>query len=175
MAKAVIGLASNLTQAETIVDRLRMAGFVSDEISVLMPDMTSTQDFAYKNETKAPEGTAIGAGTGAVIGGALGWLAGIGSLAIPGLGAFIAAGPIMAALSGAAAGGAVGGVTGGLIGLGVPEYEAKLYEGRIKEGNILIAVHATDADLRKRVEDILKECDARDVHSVEATNVKEKE
>src|SRR5206468_4762230 len=103
---------------------------------------TGTKDFAHEKHTKAPEGATTGAGTGAVVGGALGWLAGIGALAIPGLGPFIAAGPIMAALAGAGVGGTVGGVTGALIGLGIPEYEAKRYEGRITKGGILLSVHS---------------------------------
>ncbi len=172
MSKAIIGIASTLTQAETIVDRLKLSGFFSDQVSILMPDVTTNTEFGHENESKAPEGTAVGAGTGFLVGGVLGWLAGIGSLAIPGVGALIAAGPIMAALSGAAAGTALGGVTGGLIGLGIPEYEAKLYEGRLKEGHILIAAHTEDPELRKRAEEIMKECKAEDVHTVEAAKAK---
>src|SRR6188768_3186911 len=137
MAKAVFGLVDNEFQAERIVDELRAGGFSNNDISVLLPDKTGTRDFAHEQHTKAPEGAATGAGTGGAVGGALGWLVGIGALAIPGLGPFIAAGPIMAARSGAAAGAALGGLTGALIGLGIPEYEAKRYEGKIKEGNML--------------------------------------
>ena len=169
MSKAIIGIATSLTQAETIVDRLKLSGFFSDQVSILMPDVTSNTEFGHENESKAPEGTAAGAGTGFVIGGVLGWLAGIGALALPGMGPFIAAGPIMAALSGAAAGTAVGGLTGGLIGLGIPEYEAKLYEGKLKEGHILIAAHTEDPEMRKRAEEVMKDCKAQDVHVVEAT------
>jgi hypothetical protein len=132
MAKAVFGIARSESQAVAIVERLRAAGFSNNDISVLFPDRTGTKDFAHEQHTKAPEGAAAGAGTGGVLGGALGWLVGIGALAIPGLGPFIAAGPIMAALSGAAAGAALGGLTGALIGMGIPEYEAKRYEGKIK-------------------------------------------
>ncbi len=172
MAKAVIGIATTLTQAEQIVDRLKLSGFFSDQVSILMPDVTSSTEFAHENESKAPEGTAVGAGSGFLVGGILGWLAGIGALAIPGLGPFIAAGPIMAALSGAATGTAIGGVTGGLIGLGIPEYEAKIYEGRLSKGNILIAAHTEDAELRRRAEEVMKECKAEDVHTVEASKAR---
>jgi hypothetical protein len=140
MAQAVFCLAKTEAQAIGIVDRLKAMGFSANDISVLFPDKTGTKDFAHEHHTKAPEGAVAGAGTGGILGGALGWLVGIGALAIPGLGPFIAAGPIMAALSGAAAGAMLGGVAGALIGLGIPEYEAKRYEGKIKEGNILISV-----------------------------------
>ena len=142
MAKSVFCIARTEAQAATIVEQLKAANFSNNDISVLLPDKTGTRDFAHEQHTKAPEGAATGASTGGVLGGAFGWLVGIGALAIPGLGPFIAAGPIMAALSGAAAGAALGGVTGALIGLGIPEYEAKRYEGKIKEGNMLISVHA---------------------------------
>lgn len=163
MAQAVFGLAKTEAQALSIVERLKAAGFSPNDISVLFPDKTGTKDFAYEQHTKAPEGAAAGAGTGGVLGGALGWLVGIGALAIPGLGPFIAAGPIMAALSGAAAGAALGGLTGALIGLGIPEYEAKRYEGKIKEGNILVSVHTDDRDERVRAKRILEEAGAEDV------------
>ena len=128
MAKAVFGLVDTESQAERIVDNLKVAGFRNNDISVLFPDKGRTRDFAHEKATKAPEGAAAGAGTGTVVGGVLGWLVGIGSLAIPGVGPFIAAGPIMAALAGAGVGAAVGGLSGALIGLGIPEYEAKQYE-----------------------------------------------
>jgi len=163
MAQAVFCLAQTETQAITIVNRLRAAGFSSNDISVLFPDKTGTKDFAHEQHTKAPEGATTGAGTGGVLGGALGWLVGIGALAIPGLGPFIAAGPILAALSGAAAGAALGGLTGALIGWGIPEYEAKRYEGKIKEGNILISVHTEDRDERARARRIFEESGAEDV------------
>src|SRR6266853_3450948 len=146
MAKAVFGIARSEAQAITIVERLRAAGFPDNDISVLCPDKAGTRDFAHEQHTKAPEGAATGAGTGGVLGGALGWMVGIGALAIPGLGPFIAAGPIMAALSGAAVGAAAGGLAGALVGLGIPEYEAKRYEGKIKEGNILISGHTDDGN-----------------------------
>ena len=163
MAKAVFCIAQTEAQATTIVDQLKAAGFSHNDISVLLPDKTGTKDFAHEQHTKAPEGAATGAGTGGVLGGALGWLVGIGALAIPGLGPFIAAGPIMAALSGAAAGAALGGLTGALIGLGIPEYEAKRYEGKIKEGNILISVHTEDSTERARAKDIFERLGAEDV------------
>src|ERR1044072_6642328 len=132
MAKAVFCTESTTAQATQFVDRLKSACFTANDVSVLMPDKAGTKDFAVDNQTKAPEGAATGAGTGAIVGGGLGWLAGIGALAIPGLGPLIAAGPIMAALTGVAVGGTVGGVTGALIGMGIPEYEAKRYEGKVK-------------------------------------------
>src|SRR5437764_5262043 len=138
MSKSVFCLCDSAGQAENIVDGLRAAGFSNGDISVLFPDKSGTRDFAHEKSTKAPEGAATGAGTGGVLGGALGWLAGVGALAIPGVGPFIAAGPIMAALSGAAIGAAACGIAGALVGLGIPEYEAKRHEGKIKEGNILI-------------------------------------
>src|SRR3954463_6718498 len=132
--KSVFCLARDLDQASRIVEDLKMAGFSNNDISVLLPDKAGTRDFAHEKGTKAPEGAVTGAGTGGVLGGALGWLAGGGALAIPGLGPFIAAGPIMAALSGAAVGAATGGLIGALVGMGIPEYEAKRYEGRLREG-----------------------------------------
>jgi len=163
MEKAVFCIANTETQARTIVDQLKAAGFSNNDISVLFPDKSGTKDFAHEQNTKAPEGAATGAGTGGVLGGALGWLVGIGTLAIPGLGPFIAAGPIMAALSGAAAGAAIGGLSGALIGMGIPEYEAKRYEGKIKEGNILISVHTDDSTERSRAKDIFTRAGADDI------------
>src|SRR5882724_1463828 len=136
MAKAVFCIAHTEAQAITIVERLRAAGFANNDISVLCPDKAGTKDFAHEQHTKAPEGAAAGAGAGGTLGGIMGWLVGGGSLAIPGVGPAIAAGPIMAALAGAGVGAAVGGFSGALIGLGIPEYEAKQYEGKIKQGNI---------------------------------------
>lgn len=144
MSKAVFCLVDT-RQAVAAVDRLKAAGFSNNDISVLMADKDGTRDFAHEHHTKAPEGAAAGAGTGLAIGGALGWLAGIGTLAIPGVGPLIAAGPIMAALSGAAIGGTVGGITGALIGLGVPEFEAKRFEGKIRGGSILVSVHSDNS------------------------------
>jgi hypothetical protein len=131
---AVFGIYPHQTSVENGIDALRAAGFSNTDISVLFPANEGTKDFAHEKHTKAPEGATTGAGTGAVLGGGLGWLVGIGALAIPGLGPFIAAGPIMAALAGIGVGGAVGGLTGALIGMGIPEYEAKRYEGRVKDG-----------------------------------------
>lgn len=172
MSKAAFCLVQSTAQAERIVDQLRNAGFTGNDISVLYPDKTGTRDFAHQHETKAPEGAAAGAGTGGVIGGTLGWLAGIGSLAIPGVGPFIAAGPIMAALSGAAVGAAVGGITGALIGLGVPEYEAKVYEGKIRDGKILLSVHTEDGKERDRAKEIFKNSGAEDIGVSEEKKVK---
>jgi hypothetical protein len=167
MAKniSVYGLFNTREQAEDAIMHLRDAGFRTADISVLMADNISNKDFSHEKATKAPEGATTGAATGAVAGGVLGWLAGIGVLAIPGLGPFIAAGPIMAALAGAGGAGAVGGLLGGLIGAGIPEYEAKRFEGRIKEGGILMSVHADDRDWSGRAKDILKQCGAEGVAS----------
>lgn len=137
---SVFCIATSRSQAGQIVDRLKDAEFSKNDLSVLFLDKGTTRDFAHAKNTKTPEGAVAGAGTGGVIGGALGWIAGIGALAIPGVGPFITAGPIIAALSGAAVGAAVGGIAGGLIGLGIPEIEAKRYEGKVKAGNILISV-----------------------------------
>src|SRR5262245_23113985 len=149
MSKSVFGLIDNESQAESIVSELKSAGFSDNDISVLFPDKTGTRDFAHEQHTKAPEGAATGGIAGGALGGTVGLLAGIGALAIPGLGPFIAAGPIMAALSGAAVGAAVGGLTGALIGMGIPENEAKLYEGKVMSGNILISAHAENGDEAK--------------------------
>jgi hypothetical protein len=165
MSKSVFCTARSLPQAEAIVADLKAAGFAPDDISALFPDTATSRDFAHKAATKAPEGTAVGAGTGGLLGGTLGWLAGIGSLAIPGLGPFIAAGPIMAALSGAAVGAAAGGLTGALIGFGIPEHEAKRYEGKIASGNILLSVHAADSDEVSRAKEIFERHSADDISS----------
>jgi hypothetical protein len=147
------------------VDSLKAAGFRNTDISVLFPENVGTKDFAAEKNTKAPEGATTGAGTGVVLGGALGWLAGIGALAIPGVGPFIAAGPIMAALAGAGAGGVLGGLTGALVGMGIPEYEAKRYEGRVKKGGILLSVHSDDSKWTKKAKEILEQTGAEDVSS----------
>lgn len=165
MSNSVFCIAKTETQAEAIVEDLRRAGFSNDDISALFPDKRGTRDFAHEQHTKAPEGATTGAGAGGLLGGALGWLAGIGALAIPGVGPLIAAGPIMAALGGAAVGAAVGGVGGALVGLGMPEYEAKRYEGKIREGNILISVHTEDSDERSRVKEIFERNHAEDISS----------
>jgi hypothetical protein len=161
--KSVFCITTSTAQAEQIVDQLKMVNFSNNDISVLFPDKDTTRDFAHEKNTKAPEGAATGAGTGGVVGGALGWIAGIGALAIPGVGPFIAAGPIMAALSGAAVGAAVGGIAGGLIGLGIPELEAKRYEGKVKAGNILVSVHTEDSDEIKRAKEIFTQAGAQDI------------
>lgn len=161
--KAVFGIAANVAQAERIANELKAVGFSGDDISVLFPDKEGSRDFAHEQHTKAPEGAATGAGTGGVLGGALGWLVGIGSLAIPGIGPFIAAGPIMAALAGAAVGAAAGGLTGALVGLGIPEYEAKRYESWLHRGGSLLAVHADDNHWAKRAKVILDRCGAMDI------------
>jgi hypothetical protein len=175
MAKAVFGLVDSESQAERIVDNLKAAGFSNNDISVLFPDKAGTRDFAHEKATKAPEGAAAGAGTGTVVGGVLGWLVGIGSLAIPGVGPFIAAGPIMAALAGAGVGAAVGGLSGALIGMGIPEYEAKQYEGKIKQGNILISVHSEDSDEVKRAKEIFERAGAHDISSTGEESVPKKD
>jgi hypothetical protein len=162
---AVYGLYSTRTAAETAVDRLIAAGFRSEDVSVLMQDNTGTKDFAHEKATKAPEGTTTGAVAGGAIGGTLGLLAGIGALAIPGLGPFIAAGPIMGTLAGIGSGGLVGGLVGALVGMGIPEFEAKRYEGRIKEGGILASVHCDNSEWVGRAKSILKDTGAEDVSS----------
>ena len=163
MEKAVFGIASTEAQAISIADDLKLAGFTPNQVSVLFPDKSGTRDFAHEQHTKAPEGATVGGGSGAVLGGAVGWLLGIGALAIPGLGPLIAAGPIMAALAGAGVGAAAGGLTGALIGMGIPELEAKQYEGKIRAGNILISIHTDNSEERTRAEDILKRAGATDI------------
>jgi len=167
MAKnmAVFGIYRDRQHAEQAVDALRAAGFRNSDVSVLLPDNVGTKDFAHEKNTKLPEGAATGGASGAALGGALGWLAGIGALAIPGVGPFIAAGPIMGALAGAGVGGAVGGLVGALVGMGIPEYEAQRYEGRVREGGILLSVHADNSDWVKRAKEILKQTGAEDISS----------
>jgi hypothetical protein len=162
---AVFGIYPHQTSVESGVEALKAAGFSNNDISVLFPNKEGTKDFAHEKSTKAPEGASAGAGTGALLGGGLGWLVGIGALAIPGLGPFIAAGPIVAALAGAGVGGAVGGLTGALIGMGIPEYEAKRYEGRVKDGGILLSVHSDSSDETKRAKEILERTGAQDISS----------
>ena len=175
MSKAVFGLVDSESQAERIVDNFKTAGFPNNDISVLFPDKGGTRDFAHEQNTKAPEGAATGAGVGGVAGGVLGWLVGIGSLAIPGVGPFIAAGPIMAALAGASVGAAVGGLSGALIGLGIPEYEAKQYEGKIKQGNILMSVHSEDSTETSRAKEIFERNGAHDISSTGEESVPNKD
>jgi hypothetical protein len=162
---AVYGIYSNLEKAESAVDHLLTAGFSSSDVSVLVADSETARDFAHRKATKAPEGTAAGAATGGVLGGALGLLAGVGALAIPGVGPFIAAGPIMAALAGIGAGGALGGLVGALTGAGIPEYEAKRYEGHVKDGGVLLSVHCDTSDEIKRAKEFLKATGADDISS----------
>ena len=162
---AVYGIYRDRAHVEDAVDALIDNGFRTEDISVLMPENIGTKEFAHEKGTKAPEGVVAGAGTGVVVGGTLGLLAGIGSLAIPGVGPFIAAGPIMGALAGAGTGGVVGGIIGALVGMGIPEYEAKRYEGLIKQGNILLSVHADNSDWVKRAKDILERTGAEGVAS----------
>src|ERR1700723_658427 len=162
---AVFGIYHNANQAERVVERLREEGFSKDAISVLLEDHPSSRDFAHDKNTKAPEGTTAGVTTGGVIGGALGLLAGIGALAIPGVGPFIAAGPIMGALAGLGVGGAVGGLIGALVGMGIPEYEAKRFEGRIKEGGVLLSVHCDTLEEIASAKDVLKHTGAQDISS----------
>ena len=161
--RSVFGIYSTRTQAEEAVDALRAAGYRSEDISALLHDNVGSKDFATEKHTKAPEGTATGASSGAVLGGVLGWLAGIGALAIPGVGPLIAAGPIMGALAGLGIGGVAGGIVCGLVGIGIPEYEAKRYEGRIKSGGILLSVHVDDGEWASRGKDILKRTGAEDI------------
>jgi hypothetical protein len=162
---AVFGIYRDRANAEEALDALRASGFRNSDVSALLPDNVGTKDFAHEKSTKAPEGTATGAATGGILGGALGWLAGIGALAIPGVGPLIAAGPIVGALAGVGAGGAVGGLIGALVGMGIPEYEAKRYEGRVREGGILLSVHCDDSQWVRRAKDVLKNTGADDVSS----------
>jgi hypothetical protein len=163
MKKSVIGIVETQVQAEAVVSDLQASGVPASQISVLFPDKQGTKDFAHEHNTKAPEGAIAGVGAGGAIGGTIGLLAGIGALAIPGVGPLIAAGPLMAALSGAAAGATLGGVAGALVGLGIPEIEAKTYEGKIRGGNILVAVHTEDSEHQKRAKATLERHKAHDV------------
>lgn len=162
---AVFGIYKTTRQAESAVEALIAAGFSNQDISVLFPDKQTTKEFAHEKNTKAPEGTTTGVVSGGAIGGTLGLLAGIGALATPGLGPFIAAGPIMGALAGMGAGGAIGGVVGALVGMGMPEYEAKRYEGRVKDGGVLLSVHCETSEEIDRAKEILKRTGAEDVSS----------
>ncbi len=161
--KSVFGIYSSRSSVENAVTTLKDSGFQHSDVSVLLPENLGSKEIATEKNTKAPEGATTGAGSGAVIGGTLGWLVGIGALAIPGLGPFIAAGPIMAALAGMGVGGAVGGVTGALVGMGIPEFEAKRYEGRLQKGGILVSVHCDTSEEIKRGKEILERTGAEDV------------
>jgi uncharacterized membrane protein len=176
MKKAVIGIVDTTAQAETAVSELqRVTGIGVNDISVLLPDKRASRDFAHEHNTKAPEGAVAGAGAGGLLGGTLGLLAGIGALAIPGVGPFIAAGPLLAALSGAAAGAAVGGISGALIGMGIPEIEAKSYEGKLRSGNVLIAVHTDSSEEQKAAREVLKRNGAHDIDVTSETSVPKSE
>ena len=162
---AVFGIFPTEDAAERAVDQLVSAGFSNSDISALLPDNETTRAFAHEKHTKAPEGTTTGAATGGVVGGTLGLLAGIGALAIPGVGPLIAAGPIVAALAGAGAGGAVGGLLGALVGMGIPEYEAKRFEGAVKDGGTLVSVHCDYSDEIATAKRVMKEAGGRDIAS----------
>jgi len=172
--QSVFCIARSREQADLLVGKLKDANFSSNDISVLFPDKSTSRDFAHEKHTKAPEGAVKGASTGGIVGGSLGWIAGIGALAIPGIGPFIAAGPILAALSGAAVGATLGGIAGGLVGLGIPEIEAKRYEGKIQKGNILLSVHTESSDEIKRAKEIFTQSKVEDICSTnEASTPKE--
>jgi len=160
---AVFGVFANRLETEEGVEHLRRVGFRSTDVSVLFPDNQGTKDFAHEKNTKAPEGTATGAVAGGITGGVLGWLTGIGALAIPGLGPFVAAGPIVAALAGVGAIGTLGGIIGALVGMGIPEYEARRYEGRVRAGGILLSVHCDSADWVRRAKEALEHTGAQDI------------
>jgi len=162
---AVFGIYPSAASAEQAVDRLIAAGFSNSDISVLLPDDESTKAFAHEKKTKAPEGATTGVATGGVVGGTLGLLAGIGALAIPGVGPLIAAGPIMAALAGLGVGSTVGGIVGALVGMGIPEYEAKRFEGAVKDGGTLLSVHCDTSDEISRAKEVLKTTGAKDIAS----------
>jgi hypothetical protein len=171
---AVFGIYQTRANVEEAVDLLRRAGFRNADVSALFPDNAGTKDFACEKNTKAPEGATTGASSGAMVGGVLGWLTGIGLLAIPGIGPFIAAGPIVAALAGVGAGGVLGGIVGALVGMGIPEYEAKRYEGRVKGGGTLLSVHCDTSDEISRAKDMLKGTGAEDIASTsESSSPKE--
>ncbi len=162
---AVFGIYPSLSSADNATDTLIRSGFLAADISALLPENLGSRQIGTEKATKAPEGAATGAGSGAVLGGALGLLAGIGALAIPGVGPLIAAGPIMAALAGVGVGGAVGGFTGALIGLGIPEYEAKRYQGRVEKGGVLLSVHCDTSEEIKRAKELMKNTGAEDISS----------
>lgn len=171
MTTSVFCTTKTVEQAENIVHELKAAGFLNDDISALLPDKRGTKDFAHEHNTKAPEGATTGGIAGLGVGAAVGWLAGIGALAIPGVGPFIAAGPIMAALGGAAIGTATGGIIGALVGLGIPEFEAKRYDAKIREGNILISVHTEDGKQRSVAKEVFERNNADDISSASEASV----
>jgi len=171
--KAVFGIYRTQRALENAVQALRDERFSSSDVAVLLPESMSSRELGTQKASKAPEGATAGAGTGAVLGGVLGWLVGIGSLAIPGVGPFIAAGPIVAALAGAGVGGAVGGLAGALVGMGIPEYEAKRYEGRLSEGGILLSVHCDTSGEIDRAKKTLERTGAEDISSTSESSTKE--
>jgi Protein of unknown function (DUF3341) len=171
--KAVFGIYGSLSAAENAVAMLRDDSFSSSDVAVLLPESVSSREIGTEKATKAPEGATAGAGSGAVLGGVLGWLVGVGSLAIPGVGPFVAAGPIVATLAGAGLGGAVGGLTGALVGLGIPEYEAKRYEGRLTKGGILLSVHCDTSEKIDRAQKIMERTGAQDISYAGESSVKE--
>lgn len=175
MSKTVICIAKTQAHAETIVTRLKDEDISTADISVLLPDSSGNRDFAFEHNTKAPEGATIGGSAGGLAGGVFGLLAGIGALAIPGVGPFIAAGPIVAALSGAAIGAAIGGIAGALVGMGVPEYEAKQYEGKVKKGNVLISVDTDDNEEAMRIKRIMENEQAEDVSITGETDMRKED
>jgi hypothetical protein len=172
MKASVYCTTKTVEQADHIIAELKAAGFQNNDISALLPDKRGTKDFAHEHNTKAPEGATTGGVAGLGVGAALGWLAGIGALAIPGVGPFIAAGPIMAALGGAAVGTATGGVIGALVGMGIPEFEAKRYDAKVRDGNILISVHTEDGKQRDVAKDIFKRGNADDISTGSEANPK---
>lgn len=174
MSKAVFCMVSSQDHAELVVNHLRTAGFHEDQISAILPDHKGNLDFAMRHGTKAPEGATAGVSTGGLLGAGLGWIAGIGALSIPGIGPLVAAGPILAALSGAAVGAALGGIAGALVGMGIPEFEAKLYEGKIKAGGILVAVHARDSRHVQKAKEIFHDAGAHDIAAADAVTVKDR-
>ena len=171
---SVFGLFRDVQSLRTAVDALHSAGFMTSDISALLPDSESTHAFAHEKHTKAPEGAAAGATAGVLTGGTVGLLLGIGAIAIPGLGAFVAAGPIMAALAGAGAGGAVGTLTGALIGMGIPEYEAKRYESFVTDGGMLLSVHCVDNEAARHARSILDGFGAHDIADAKEEGVRRK-
>jgi hypothetical protein len=174
MAKAVFCMVNSQDHAALVIKHLKEAGFAEDSISAILPERKGSLDFALRHGTKAPEGATTGVSTGGLVGAALGWIAGMGTLAIPGIGPLVAAGPIISALSGAAVGAALGGVAGALVGLGIPEFEAKLYEGKVKAGGILIAVRCRDSDQGHAAREILHDDGAHDITSADTVQVKGK-
>jgi hypothetical protein len=170
--KSVLGIYSSRNGVETAISALKEYGFANTDISLLLPENLGNKELGTVKATKAPEGATTGASSGAVIGGALGWLVGIGALAIPGIGPFIAAGPIMAALAGVGVGGAVGGLTGALVGLGIPEYEAKRYEGRLQKGGILVSVHCDTSEEIDRTKQVFQRTGAEDVSTTSESSAK---